>query len=978
MSSFDKIVKLACKPKNAPPKAKYIDPIIAATWSDDGAVSDVCKALVPRIREPNHIIVFKALLVLHTMIRNGSTDNVLSFLSQADILKLKNVSAVNWEGYAAPETIQHYAKYLDSRIRAYRDLKHDAIRVQSDTNRDIRNSVSINEDLEKSRKQRNNDKPSLPTRSKTLAGRKLRSMTVEKGLLRETKIVHNMIDALVECRFYLDNLEDELNITALRMLVKDLLILFQAGNEGVINVLEHYFEMSHVDASEALQIYRHFCTQTELVVEFLGVAKKLENLLNVPIPNLKHAPVSLAGALQEYLDDSNFESNRLEYKANKATADKPPTTRGKTTSKSSTVTFKETSAPTQTTGAGSSTTNGASNPPVSKDVSDFFNSIEAEQQPMFGVSPTSPSQQPFPQGTVNPFSQMLTGQPTFNTAIPVINQPTGFLISQHTATPANPFNAFLTTQQTQQPPRPFSAFIPQQQTGFLPQPQGPFATPQQIGFLQPQATGGNPFRQSMLVPQTTGMALFANTQPGAAGQAAPGASMGQTLFVNNNPTSPSSAPNSATPFASAFGQGQTSNTSFNPNFGPASNAIAPSVSAFGPVRNAGPIDVPNRPASTPLTSINSFPAAQPVKTHMTGTKNPFGPVLADAPPVPKVPTLMELARGAQGNGMTNQQQQQQAQQQQQQQVQPQRTGFNWAGSALSPGSSDISSIASSFTNVAKSSAAGSPNPSGFQSTSPTASAFSGTSAFSNSSSSQPTGATNTGLSSSTSPLTSQITGFAGLKPFKPSSSFGAALLESMPGAASQSPPAENHSQRSTPSFASNLSAPQISSNPNSSNTSSQLSTPNFTLSSFNTTGTSFPSSPLSFGSTNPSSTGALNSQPTGLGSALTGQPTGLSGGFKPTSAFGASMMSGATTGSSLGTGLRPQITGGANPFRASMVGSGSPSFGSSPTPPVPGLPSTATGHPFGQNTFNGMSSQPFSSAFTPTNQQQNHPPASLI
>ena len=72
------------------------------------------------------------------------------------------------------------------------------------------------------------------------------------------------------------------------MLVKDLLILFQAGNEGVINVLEHYFEMSHVDAEQALAIYRHFCKQAEYVVEYLGVAKKLQNLLNVPIPNLKH------------------------------------------------------------------------------------------------------------------------------------------------------------------------------------------------------------------------------------------------------------------------------------------------------------------------------------------------------------------------------------------------------------------------------------------------------------------------------------------------------------------------------------------------------------------------------------------------------------------------------------------------------------------------------------------------------------------
>lgn len=72
------------------------------------------------------------------------------------------------------------------------------------------------------------------------------------------------------------------------MLVKDLTILFQALNEGVINVLEHYFEMSHVDAESALSIYRKFCRQTEKVMEYLAIAKKLQNLLNVPVPNLRH------------------------------------------------------------------------------------------------------------------------------------------------------------------------------------------------------------------------------------------------------------------------------------------------------------------------------------------------------------------------------------------------------------------------------------------------------------------------------------------------------------------------------------------------------------------------------------------------------------------------------------------------------------------------------------------------------------------
>jgi phosphatidylinositol-binding clathrin assembly protein len=111
--------------------------------------------------------------------------------------------------------LQNYATYLDARIRAYRDLKHDAIRVQSETNRDMRNSAAVEEDKQIDyerkgrfgrRKGRDSDEGagglsgSGPQRSKTIAGRKLRVMTVEKGLLRETKIVQKQVDALVETR----------------------------------------------------------------------------------------------------------------------------------------------------------------------------------------------------------------------------------------------------------------------------------------------------------------------------------------------------------------------------------------------------------------------------------------------------------------------------------------------------------------------------------------------------------------------------------------------------------------------------------------------------------------------------------------------------------------------------------------------------------------------------------------------------------
>lgn len=97
-------------------------------------------------------------------------------------------------GYNAPKNLQKYATYLDTRIRTYRDLKHDPIRVQSDSNLDRRVETSFDEGRSTSNASRSIQ------RSKTLAGRKLRSMTVEKGLLRETKAVQRTISSLLDCK----------------------------------------------------------------------------------------------------------------------------------------------------------------------------------------------------------------------------------------------------------------------------------------------------------------------------------------------------------------------------------------------------------------------------------------------------------------------------------------------------------------------------------------------------------------------------------------------------------------------------------------------------------------------------------------------------------------------------------------------------------------------------------------------------------
>jgi len=86
-------------------------------------------------------------------------------------------------GYHAPENLANYATYLNAQIWAFRDLKHDAICVRSGNNRDVRNSTTVEDNSVK----RKGAFP--PDHWKMIAGGKLRVMIVEKGLLRETKIV---------------------------------------------------------------------------------------------------------------------------------------------------------------------------------------------------------------------------------------------------------------------------------------------------------------------------------------------------------------------------------------------------------------------------------------------------------------------------------------------------------------------------------------------------------------------------------------------------------------------------------------------------------------------------------------------------------------------------------------------------------------------------------------------------------------------
>jgi len=209
---------------------------------------------------------------------------------------------------------------------------------------------------------------------------------------------------------------------------------------------------------------------------------------------------------------------------------------------------------------------------------------------------------------------------------------------------------------------------------------------------------------------------------------------------------------------------------------------------------------------------------------------------------------------------------------------------------------------------------------------------------------QPTGSTALSSQPTGAPLRPQATGYnAGVKAFKPTSSFGASLLEALPPIPQSEP--------TTPA-----------------------------LNPAGTTGINGVSAPggvglgASLGGVTSSTTGAagfgtgfsgvsLSTPTTGVGMAGSGGSFGLSA--QPTSSPTASMgMSGPTT---LGVGLRPQATGfglglgAANPFRASVMtpGMGYPAGKLPPFNPAnvnagANLFSQPTGVPsFGQSLFVG-------------------------
>lgn len=146
----------------------------------------------------------------------------------------------------------------------------------------------------------------------------MRTMNPEK-LLKTLPIIQNQLDALLDFDANPNELTNGVINAAFMLLFKDSIRLFAAYNEGIINLLERYFDMKKNQCKEGLDIYKKFLARMTKLSEFLKVAEQV-GIDQGDIPDLTQAPSSLLEALEQHLASVEGKKTKEVSAASRASA----------------------------------------------------------------------------------------------------------------------------------------------------------------------------------------------------------------------------------------------------------------------------------------------------------------------------------------------------------------------------------------------------------------------------------------------------------------------------------------------------------------------------------------------------------------------------------------------------------------------------------------------------------------------------------
>ncbi|KAM9267714.1 clathrin coat assembly protein AP180 isoform 20-T20 [Cariama cristata] len=247
------------------PKKKHLDYLIQATNETNVNIPQMADTLFERATNSSWVVVFKALVTTHHLMVHGNERFIQYLASRNTLFNLSNfLDKSGSHGYDMSTFIRRYSRYLNEKAFSYRQMAFDFARVKKG------------------------------------ADGVMRTMAPEK-LLKSMPILQEQIEALLEFDVHPNELTNGVINAAFMLLFKDLIKLFACYNDGVINLLEKFFEMKKGQCKDALEIYKRFLTRMTRVSEFLKVAEQV-GIDKGDIPDLTQAPSSLMETLEQHLN----------------------------------------------------------------------------------------------------------------------------------------------------------------------------------------------------------------------------------------------------------------------------------------------------------------------------------------------------------------------------------------------------------------------------------------------------------------------------------------------------------------------------------------------------------------------------------------------------------------------------------------------------------------------------------------------------
>ncbi|XP_028857914.1 clathrin coat assembly protein AP180 isoform X7 [Denticeps clupeoides] len=247
------------------PKKKHLDYLISATNETNVNIPQMADTLFERATNASWVVVFKALVTTHHMCIHGNERFIQYLASRTSLFNLSNfIDKTGSHGYDMSTFIRRYARYLNEKAYAYRQMAFDFTRVKKG------------------------------------ADGVMRTMAPDK-LLKAMPALQTQVDTLLEFDVHPKDLNNGIINAAFMLLFKDLIKLFASYNDGIINLLEKYFKMKKSECKESLEIYKKFLTRVTKIAEFMKIAEQVGVDKN-DIPDISYAPSSILESLETHMN----------------------------------------------------------------------------------------------------------------------------------------------------------------------------------------------------------------------------------------------------------------------------------------------------------------------------------------------------------------------------------------------------------------------------------------------------------------------------------------------------------------------------------------------------------------------------------------------------------------------------------------------------------------------------------------------------